>query len=71
MMADVAPHLLQGEINVLRLSLHPEGLAPRVLNLAEWREHLLVRLDHDIERSADVRLARISHTIEASVWSSG
>ena len=33
-------HLLQAPINVLRATLHPEGLAPRILNLAEWRAHL-------------------------------
>src|SRR5687768_8914202 len=32
-----APHLLQPPLNVLRLSLHPDGLAPRIDNLAEWR----------------------------------
>jgi transcriptional regulator with XRE-family HTH domain len=40
-------------INVLRLSLHPKGLAPRIVNLAEWREHLLARLRRQIEVSAD------------------
>src|SRR5690349_22654193 len=33
--------LLEGPVNVLRLSLHPEGLAPDIVNLAEWRAHLL------------------------------
>ncbi|RMC37902.1 helix-turn-helix domain-containing protein [Paracoccus alkanivorans] len=56
LMARAAPHLLEGEVNVLRLSLHPEGLAPRILNLAEWRSHLLARLEHDIRQSADARL---------------
>jgi transcription regulator MmyB-like protein len=45
--------------NVLRLSLHPDGLASRILNLPEWREHLLVRLAHDVERSADPVLAAL------------
>ncbi len=39
----VAPHLLESP-NALRISLHPEGLAPRILNLAEWRFHVLGRL---------------------------
>ncbi|MEV4629904.1 helix-turn-helix transcriptional regulator [Micromonospora sp. NPDC049523] len=38
------PHLLAPPINVLRLSLHPGGMAPRILNLPEWRAHLLHRL---------------------------
>jgi hypothetical protein len=40
-------------VNVLRLSLHPDGLAPRIVNLAEWRAHLLVRLAHQVEVTAD------------------
>lgn len=35
-----APDLLRGRINVLRLALHPEGLARRVLNLPEWGRHI-------------------------------
>lgn len=35
-----APHLLRGPVNVLRLALHPEGLARRVLNLPEWGRHI-------------------------------
>jgi transcriptional regulator with XRE-family HTH domain len=40
-------------INVLRLSLHPKGLAPRIANLVEWREHLLTRLRRQIDVTAD------------------
>ena len=40
----VAPHLLEPPVNVLRASLHPEGCAPRIVNLAEWRAHLLDRV---------------------------
>lgn len=40
-------------INVLRASLHPNGLAPRIANLPEWRAHLLARLRHQIELTAD------------------
>ena len=53
MLAGVAPALLQPPINVLRLSLHPEGLAPRIANLSEWRAHLLSRLRRQIDVSAD------------------
>jgi len=45
--------LLEGPMNVLRLSLHPEGLAPDIVNLAEWRGHLLDRLRQQIHMSAD------------------
>jgi transcriptional regulator with XRE-family HTH domain len=51
--AGVAPHLLEPPVNVLRVSLHPEGLAPRILNLAEWREHLLHRLGRQVALTAD------------------
>src|SRR3712207_7983685 len=39
----VAPGLLEPPVNVLRLSLHPDGIAPRIANLAEWRGRFLVR----------------------------
>ena len=41
---DVAPELLEPPVNVLRLSLHPDGVAGRILNLAQWRGHVLARL---------------------------
>ena len=53
LLAGVEPSLLQPPVNVLRLSLHPAGLAPRIANLAEWRSHLLARLRRQIEASAD------------------
>jgi transcriptional regulator with XRE-family HTH domain len=54
--AGVAAHLLEPPVNVLRLSLHPEGLAPRILNLAEWRAHLLDRLSRQAVVSGDPAL---------------
>jgi transcriptional regulator with XRE-family HTH domain len=51
--------LLEPPINVLRLSLHPGGLAPRIANLAEWRAHLLERLRRQIEVSADPALVAL------------
>jgi hypothetical protein len=45
-----APALLEPPVNVLRLSLHPDGIAPRILNLPEWRAHLLDRLDRESPR---------------------
>ena len=52
----VAEELLEPPINVLRLSLHPEGLAPRILNLHQWRVHLLERLARDALASGDPAL---------------
>jgi hypothetical protein len=53
LLAGVGEALLKPPINVLRLSLHPGGLAPRIANLAEWRTHLLMRLRTQIEQTAD------------------
>lgn len=49
----VAAHLLRPPIDALRLSLHPQGLAPRIANLPEWRAHLLTRLRRQIDLTAD------------------
>ena len=59
LLAGVSAALLQGDVNVLRLSLHPEGLAPRIANLAEWRAHLLARLQQQVERSGDAQLSAL------------
>jgi len=53
LLAGLPASLLKPPLNVLRLSLHPEGLAPRIANLPEWRAHLLHRLRHQIEVTAD------------------
>ena len=42
---------------MLRLSLHPDGMAPRIINLAQWRAHLLSQLRHRAEALADERLS--------------
>jgi len=55
----MAPHLLEPPINVLRLGLHPEGLAPRIINLPEWRVHLLSRLRRQVEVSGDQVLGEL------------
>ncbi|WP_424627318.1 helix-turn-helix domain-containing protein [Bradyrhizobium sp. SYSU BS000235] len=49
----VAPSLLASPLNVLRVSLHPEGIAPRIVNLAEWSAHLLERLHRQCEATVD------------------
>jgi hypothetical protein len=55
----VAPHLLEPPINVYRLGLHPDGLAPRVLNMTEYTEHLLIQLQRDVALSGDPDLAAL------------
>ncbi len=54
-----APELLAPPVNVLRLSLHPDGLARRIVNLPEWRAHLLERLRHQLEVTADPVLSEL------------
>jgi transcriptional regulator with XRE-family HTH domain len=61
----VPPHLLTPPVNVLRLSLHPEGLAPRIINLGEWRHHLLHRLRCEVDISADPTLADLLCELKA------
>jgi transcriptional regulator with XRE-family HTH domain len=58
-LAGVAPHLLAPPVNVLRVSLHPEGMARRIVNLGEWRAHLLGRLRRQITLSGDPELSRL------------
>jgi transcriptional regulator with XRE-family HTH domain len=53
----VAPALLEPPANALRASLHPDGLAPRIRNLSQWRAHLLTRLRGQVERTRDPHLA--------------
>ena len=53
---DVAPSLLQPPINAMRVSLHPEGLAPRIANLAEYGAHLLTRVQRQAVLSGDPEL---------------
>jgi transcriptional regulator with XRE-family HTH domain len=52
----VAPDLLKPPVNAMRLSLHPQGLASRIVNLGEWRAHLLYRLRRQVELTADQAL---------------
>jgi len=49
--------LVTPPVNALRVSLHPRGLAPRILNLAEWRAHILERLRRQIAATGDDKLS--------------
>jgi transcriptional regulator with XRE-family HTH domain len=59
LLAGAAPELLEPPVNVLRLSLHPHGLAPRIANLPQWRSHLLARLAREVAATADPVLAEL------------
>ncbi|HET9624295.1 MAG TPA: helix-turn-helix transcriptional regulator [Kofleriaceae bacterium] len=59
LVAGISPALLAPPVNVLRLSFHPEGLAPRILNFPDWRAHALHRLQHQVDVSGDPVLAAL------------
>ena len=63
--AGLPEHLLEPPVNVLRLSLHPEGLAPRVLNLPQWRAHVLHRLAREADLTGDPALAALHRELSA------
>jgi transcriptional regulator with XRE-family HTH domain len=65
LLGGVVEHLLTPPINVLRLSLHPEGTAPRIVNLPQWRAHIFRRLEEQIEASADAALAALLDELRA------
>ena len=59
------PELLAPPANVLRISLHPGGMAPRIVNLGEWRAHLFGRLRRQIALTADPGLAELYQELRA------
>src|SRR4051812_39449449 len=65
LIAGAAPHLTEPPVNVLRLSLHPEGMAPRILTLGEWRAHLLDRLGRQAVVSGDPALFALHEELAA------
>ncbi|WP_093173202.1 helix-turn-helix domain-containing protein [Variovorax sp. YR266] len=65
LMEGASPELLKPPINVLRLSLHPDGVAPRIANLAQWRTHLLERLQQQIAATGDAVLQALHDELAA------
>ncbi|MBV8927134.1 MAG: helix-turn-helix transcriptional regulator [Bradyrhizobium sp.] len=61
----VPERLLGQPFNILRLAFHPEGLAPRTVNLAEWCAHLLERLHRQCEATADSQLLKLYDELRA------
>jgi len=57
--------LLRPPVNVLRLSLHPEGLAPFIVNFGEWHDHLLARLRQQVRATADGTLGALLSELSA------
>lgn len=60
-----AEHLLRPPVNVLRVSLHPDGLAPRIANLPQWRAHLLGQVRRRAEQTDDARLRELYDELAA------
>lgn len=65
LLAGVDPALLEGPVNVLRLSLHPGGLAPKIANLGQWRNHLFERLRQQVNATGDSVLAGLLEELRA------
>ncbi len=59
------PSLLAGQINVLRLSLHPLGLAPRIVNVVQWRNHIFDRLRQQVQATGDTGLSALLEELRA------
>lgn len=59
------PALLSSPVNVLRLSLHPGGLAPHILDLADWRDHLMERLGRITQNVSDPGLTALVEELKA------
>jgi transcriptional regulator with XRE-family HTH domain len=65
LIADAQPALLAAPVNALRLSLHPDGIAPSIVNWHSWRAHLLARLQRQIEVCGDPVLAALHDELTA------
>jgi transcriptional regulator with XRE-family HTH domain len=66
MLLDGIPeHLLAPPLNAMRLTLHPEGLAPRIRNLREWRGHLLDQMERQIALSRSEPLRELYEEVAA------
>lgn len=62
---EIDPALLEPPINVLRIGLHPRGLAPLIVNLASWRAHFLERLARQVAMSGDNSLTSLMDEVAA------
>jgi transcriptional regulator with XRE-family HTH domain len=63
--AGAAAHLLEPPVNALRLALHPEGMAPRIVNFGEWRAHLLRDLAAQADTTGDEELNTLHDELKA------
>jgi transcriptional regulator with XRE-family HTH domain len=62
---EIEPALLEPPVNVLRIGLHPRGLAPLIVNLAHWHAHFLARLAQQVAVTGDPRLQALMEEVAA------
>ncbi|MFB6633057.1 helix-turn-helix domain-containing protein [Streptomyces sp. NPDC056362] len=65
LLGGIPKHLLTPPMNAMRLTLHPEGLAPRIRNLREWRGHLLDQMDRQIALARSEPLRKLYEEVAA------
>jgi hypothetical protein len=65
LIGDVDPALMRPPVNVLRLSLHPAGVARRIANFTEWRDHIVARLLRQVDVTGDAVLAALVEELRA------
>lgn len=63
LVANANPALLEGPVNALRVSLHPDGLASSIVNWHAWRAHILARLQRQVDVSGDATLAALAMSL--------
>ncbi len=59
------PELLEAPINVVKVSLHPRGVASRIANFTQWRKHILSRLQQQLELTGDAHLKALIDEVVA------
>ncbi|HEX3758638.1 MAG TPA: helix-turn-helix domain-containing protein [Kofleriaceae bacterium] len=61
----VSDELLTPPVNCMRVALHPDGLAPRIVNLPEWKGHLVHRLQREAQLTGDPKVAELLDEVVA------
>jgi transcriptional regulator with XRE-family HTH domain len=68
LIGEIDPELRKPQANALRIALHPRGMAPRIINFAVWRAHLLERLRREAEFTHDAELQALLAEVRAYPW---
>ncbi|WP_210943671.1 helix-turn-helix domain-containing protein [Streptomyces sp. MK37H] len=64
-LGDVTGESARPPLNVLRATLHPDGLSGRIRNLGQWRAHVLRRVRRQLERTSAAGLAELLAELES------